>query len=143
MQAANSARCAERREASPEVRLALACGRFGSRWLPAEQAQRSRPLYRASRSWSAERDELELDVIRVPEHHRGVGQGLLLIPDTGVLDAELIELGRPGRQLIAGGHAEGQVVQPGAALIEGFPPIGLVEVQPIPIPKRGSRSITP
>jgi hypothetical protein len=32
---------------------------------------------------SAERDELELDVVRVPEHHRGVSQGLLFIPDAG------------------------------------------------------------
>src|SRR6516225_11497656 len=67
--------------------------------------------YRASWLSSAERDELKLDVIRIPEHHRGVSQGLLLIPDAGVLDAELIEPGRPGRQLLAGGHAEGQVVQ--------------------------------
>ena len=43
--------------------------------------------YRASGLRSAERDELELDVIRVAEHHRGVSQGLLLIPDAGVLDA--------------------------------------------------------
>src|SRR6516225_9982336 len=88
--------------------------------------------YRASWLSSAERDELKLDVIRIPEHHRGVSQGLLLIPDAGVLDAELIEPGRPGRQLLAGGHAEGQVVQPRTALIEGFAPVGLMEVQPHP-----------
>src|SRR3984957_12263313 len=87
---------------------------------------------RATSPRSAERDELELDVIRVPEDHRGVSEGLLLVPDAGVLDAELIESGHPGRQLIAGGHAEGQVVQPRAALIEGFAPVGLVEVQPDP-----------
>jgi hypothetical protein len=71
---------------------------FGARFLPDQRnVGNLAAWYRASGLRSAERDELELDVIRVPEHHRGVSQGLLLIPDAGVLDAELIEPGRPGR----------------------------------------------
>src|SRR5215475_2260667 len=85
---------------------------------------------RRCRLLSAGRDELELDVVGVPEYHRGVGEGLLLVPDTGVLDAELIEPGYPGGQLLAAGHAEGAMVQARVALIEGFPPVAFVVVQP-------------
>lgn len=46
----------------------------------------SGPAVRSGRRlvWSAERDELQLDVVGVPEHHRGVGHGFLLVPDAGV-----------------------------------------------------------
>ena len=55
---------------------------------------------------------------------------VLLVPDAGVLDAEFIEPGYPGGQLIATGYAEGAMVQACVALIEAFSPIALVLVQP-------------
>jgi hypothetical protein len=62
------------------------------------------------RLFSAERDELKLDDVEVPEYHCGVSEGFLLVPDAGVLDAEFIEPGYPGGQLIAAGNAERAMV---------------------------------
>ena len=75
-------------------------------------------------------DQLELDVVRVAEDHRGVGEGRLLIAHAGVLHAELVQPRRPRGQLLAAGDAEGHVVQAGAALVEALARVARVDVQP-------------
>ena len=54
----------------------------------------------------------------------------MLVPDAGVLDADLIQPGHPRRQLVPAGHAERHMVQSSAALVERVAVIGPVGMQP-------------
>src|ERR1700722_3644321 len=74
-------------------------------------------------------DELELDVVRVAEHHDRVGHRFVGVDRAGVRDAEGIEPADPGVEVSTFGHPEGDVVQAGAVLLEGLTWIVLMVVQ--------------
>jgi hypothetical protein len=65
-------------------------------------------------------EDLELDVVGIPEHDHRVRHRLVGVDHAGVLDTELVQPGCPGVQVAAAGDAEGDVVQARPALVEGL-----------------------
>jgi hypothetical protein len=49
-------------------------------------------------------EELERDVVRIAEDHHGVGHRAVGVDDSGVLDAEFVEPGRPRVEIRAAGN---------------------------------------
>src|SRR5580704_17995378 len=74
-------------------------------------------------------DELELDVVGIPEHNYRVGHRLVGVDHAGVLDAEFTEPACPCVQAGAISDAEGDVVQASLALAEGQARVVFVVVQ--------------
>lgn len=75
-------------------------------------------------------EQLELDVIGIPEDDHGVRNRVLGVDHAGVIDAELVEPGGPGIEICPSGDPERDVVQASPALLERLPGVSVMVVQP-------------
>src|SRR6202044_323909 len=114
---------------APASAAVIGASALPSRLVSGVAFQDELPATFAFRVSAGQVDELELDVVRIPEDEHGVRNRLVGVDHAGMRDAEFVQPAGPRVEVSAAGHPERDVVQAGPALVERLAGVGLVVVK--------------